>query len=320
MLNWKALDAFLDMQNSDNTKSVYGLGVRRLVAYLTDHNFDTIRYDWPNITQQHIIEWKAWEAKYGGLALASVSVYWDGCNSFFNFLVGSGLVKRTPFAGVKKPQRITNQRRAIPSIYDVQAIRAAAFDSGGGASEVTRKRNQAVIALLANGLRVSEVCDLNMGDLYSKRHPFDGEAYSVDDVYMLNVTGKGRKQRTVPLNYRYAWLPLAAYIVARDGMVMAEDTPQPDPSKPMFVTETGHRMSDRLVQHVFNKAVRLAGLTNHGFSPHSLRHNYATRMLQGGVDVFTVSKLLGHSNVQTTAIYLHLSDEDIAKASRKDPM
>jgi site-specific recombinase XerD len=151
---------------------------------------------------------------------------------------------------------------------------------------VQNAKDRAIITLLLNGLRAQEVCDLKAEDFY----------YDKDlDAHMLRVTGKGGKLRVIPATVECA---NALRAVA--------------PVRGKFFA----KLNPRKVYYLFEK-YGVAGMG--GIHPHSLRHNYATRLVRADVDVFSVSRLLGHSRAETTQVYVNLDQRDLVKASRKDP-
>ncbi|MDQ4077439.1 MAG: tyrosine-type recombinase/integrase [Chloroflexota bacterium] len=154
------------------------------------------------------------------------------------------------------------------------------------------KRNVALLSLLVRaGLRVSEVVALYPADVSTSERK----------GHVLVRQGKGGKERIVPLSRR-ARQDLASYAAVRPAFA----------AEPLFVSHTGQALAARDVQRVVTKAARLAGLTRH-VTPHLLRHTFATRALRRGeVDLATLSALLGHDNLTTTARYLHPDQEHLA--------
>lgn len=317
MLNMKAVETFIGMQNSNNTKLTYARGINNFLSYMmSNRGFDTNRKDWCHVTHDDIVGYKEyWDRS--GLKLSTASTYWDGINSFFNYLLTRGLVQSHPFKGVKKPHRIVDEQRLIvPNEWVEPLIRAAANDK----NDLLSFRDQAIIGLMSNGLRISEIASLDAGDLSVINHSsqFISER-ETNKRYGVQVLGKGKKKRVVPLNDTLAYLPLANYLSMRKLWPFNHGEKA---SVPMFPSPNGGRITTRTIQLVFQRAMRASGATAHGFvwSPHSLRHNYATRMLKAGVDLATLSKLLGHSDVKTTMVYLHLGTDDLAAAANLDPL
>lgn len=144
-----------------------------------------------------------------------------------------------------------------------------------------------ILACLANGLRAQEVCDLNVEDFY-----LDPDY----DAWFLRVTGKGGKLRVIPVNNETA-AAIQEVLPAR-GKVF-------------------RNMNPRKIHYlVRDKLGKRAGVDTH---PHALRHNYATRLIRAGVDVFSVQNLMGHARAETTGVYVNLDLNDLVSASRQDP-
>lgn len=161
-----------------------------------------------------------------------------------------------------------------------------------GASWLAR-RNVALVSLMGRvGLRVSELVDLRLADV----------TLSARKGSVTVRQGKGQKERTVPLS-RQARAELNAYLAIR---------PQ-SAADHLFLTRTGKPLSSRDVQRIVARAARVVGLAK-AVTPHLLRHSFATRALRSGkVDLATLSALLGHANLTTTARYLHPDREQVAR-------
>src|SRR6476660_5327989 len=147
--------------------------------------------------------------------------------------------------------------------------------------------DRGMMSVLANGLRAQEVCDLNVEDFYLD------ESYS---AWFLRVTGKGGVMRIVPVNDEAATAIID--ILPTRGRIFKNMTP---------------RKLHYLVRDKYGKA---AGIDIH---PHALRHNYATRLIRAGADVFSVQRLLGHSRTETTSVYVNLDLGDLVRTNSLDP-
>ncbi len=148
-------------------------------------------------------------------------------------------------------------------------------------------RETAIVELLyGTGARISELASLNVNDVTK----FDG-----GDVQALRLTGKGGKVRIVPLG-KFARAAVDQYLVrVRPGLVKKE-------REALFLNDRGTRLSRQTMWKIVSEAARLAKIPT-SVSPHSLRHSYATHLLDGGADIRVVQELLGHASVTTTQIY-----------------
>jgi len=199
---------------------------------------------------------------------------------FHRFLLREGLTAADPARGVRPPAPAKRLPKAI-TVEDVEALLVAA-----GADETPRAvRDRALLELLyGSGARISEAVGLDVDEL-------DLSSGTV------RLMGKGSKERIVPLG-SYAREAVSAYLVrSRPGLVAA------GPGSPaLFLNARGGRLSRQSAWTILQTVADRAGVT-HDVSPHTLRHSFATHLLDGGADVRTVQELLGHASVTTTQVY-----------------
>jgi len=212
---------------------------------------------------------------------SSAGRFWSTARTFYRWLVQRGLMVSSPFDLVKAPRRVTNPVPRVPSRDDVRALVAA----------TKTPRERVVVALLCNGLRASEVTNLGWEDL----HPVEGRGY-----YFI-VRGKGEKERIVPL--------LRETIEAVQAL-------GPEDSGPITLNVDGTRLTYNAVNGMVDECARRAKVDIH---PHALRHYYATALVRSGANLLSVQKLLGHSSVATTQIYVTLVVEDLFDATGMHP-
>jgi len=227
------------------------------------------------------------------LAATSAARVLSAVRGLHRFALGEGLAAADPSSDVRPPKAAQRLPKAI-SIQEVEALLAAA-----DGDEPTRLRDRALLELLyATGARVSEAVDLDVDD-----------ATAAIEAGLVRLTGKGRKQRIVPLG-SYARAALEAYLV-RGRPVLAEGrrgTPA------LFLGARGARLSRQHVWLVIRDAAARAGVVAAHLSPHTLRHSFATHLLQGGADVRVVQELLGHASVATTQIYTKVTADALRDA------
>ena len=202
----------------------------------------------------------------------------SGIKSFFNFLLLSYKIEQLPTESVDPPKA----ERVLPDVLSLAEIDAmlATFDM----SSVKGCRDSAIVEVLySTGLRVSELVSLRIGDL------FFGEGY-------IRVIGKGDKQRIVPIG-----------AVARDKIQLYMELRRPKRASDatLFLNNRGEKLTRVMVFNIIKQAALLAGIDK-PISPHTLRHSYATHMLEGGANIRQVQELLGHESISTTEVYTHL--------------
>jgi len=235
---------------------------------------------------------------------ATIARKLSSAKRFFAYLVDCGRLPTSPMAGVSAP-RIARYHPAYLSPAEIKAlIEAAADDPRMG------RRNRAILELLyGSGLRASELLGLRQGDIEFA-------------AGFVRVTGKGNKQRLAPLG-GYAADALDAYLAKR-----------PDPADHatdlVFLGRSGRPLSRVALWKIIRKAALRAGLAK-SVSPHTLRHSFATHMLEGGADLRIVQEMLGHADISTTQIYTSVDREyliaehrryhprELARSGRDDP-
>jgi integrase/recombinase XerD len=207
------------------------------------------------------------------------------------FAVTEGLAGADPARPVRPPRPARRLPRAI-ALADVERLIAAA-GLGEGPGHPRPLRDRALLELLyGTGARISEAVGLDVDDL-GLGGPEDGQPAA------LRLSGKGGKQRMVPVG-SYAREALDAYLV-RARPALAAGSRRASASPALFLNARGGRLTRQGAWGVLKSAAQRAGLT--GISPHTLRHSFATHLLDGGADVRVVQELLGHASVTTTQVY-----------------
>ena len=220
---------------------------------------------------------------------------------FYRYLCAKKhLLENNPTANIDAPKKHTTLPKFLTLEESKRLLRAIREDTE---SEHT-DRDYAIVTLFLNcGMRLSELCGIDLTDI-------DPELRS------LRVTGKGSKMRLIYLNdaCRRA---LLAYIRIR----AQNHVPGATKTNALFLSERKQRISQKTVQWMVYKYLRMAGLENRGLSVHKLRHTAATLMYQSGeVDVRVLKDILGHEQLNTTQIYTHVSSESMESAMSKNPL
>jgi integrase/recombinase XerD len=222
------------------------------------------------------------DAEHQALSATSAARTVVAVRGFHKFAVADGLAQVDPAGGVKPPTPAKRLPKALP-LSDVEAI----LEAAGAPGTTLALRDRALLEVLyGTGARISEAVGLDVDDIDE-----------VDGTVLLR--GKGSKERLVPLG-SYAREALAAYVVrARPELVAAGAKPI---GGALFLNARGGRLSRQSAWTVLTKAADRAGV-DRDVSPHTLRHSFATHLLDGGADVRVVQELLGHASVTTTQIY-----------------
>lgn len=208
--------------------------------------------------------------------------------SFYKFLVRRNYIDSNPVNPVRTPK----QEKKLPRFMDYDGIKrllsAPDTDNWLGA------RDRAILeSLYSTGMRVSEIVALNMDDV-----DFLGE--------VIHVRGKGKKERISPVGSS-ALQAIQHYIEFRNRRMLNDSNFE---GKVLFANKHGKRLSVRSVRRKMDKYLEMAGL-DPSISPHTLRHSFATHMLNNGADLRSVQELLGHQSLSTTQIYTHLTTSKI---------
>jgi integrase/recombinase XerC len=229
-----------------------------------------------------------------GLSKNSASRHLSSLRAFFGHLKREGRTETNPALLVNAPKT----EKSLPRFLSVDET--AAVLEAGEESEKFIARDHAILELLyATGLRVSELMGLNLADV----------DFSTKQVRTI---GKGRKERIVPFGEKALeslkeYFPLRARL--RRGRVWRD-------RDPLFVNSRGTRLTDRSVRRILTHALSEADVKREA-SPHSLRHSFATHLLQAGADLRTIQELLGHASLSTTQRYTHLDAERLLEVYSK---
>lgn len=216
-----------------------------------------------------------------GIRKVSVSRKVATLRTFFRFLLKRGYVRFNPAEMVQAPKA----EKHLPGFLSVDEI--FAMLDGQFPDDVFGLRDKAILELLySTGVRVSELTGLNAEDFDPARS-------------LIRVRGKGKKERIVPVGEK-ALASLRAYMGERKRHIAGQDFPDP-----VFVNRSGKRLTDRSVRRILDRYVAASGLMKK-LGPHSLRHSFATHLMEAGADLRSVQELLGHESLSTTQKYTTL--------------
>lgn len=234
-----------------------------------------------------------------GVSASSAARMLSSVRGWHRFLAEDGIVARDVAAEQRPPKQVKRLPKAI-SIDEVERL----LDACSGDDPIALRDRALLELLYATGARVSEAVDLAVDDVISASGATVGVA--VGDA--VRLFGKGRKQRIVPLG-RYAREALEAYLVRARPLLAPRGASTPA----LFLGARGARLSRQSVWLIIRDAAARASLTAE-LSPHTLRHSFATHLLEGGADVRVVQELLGHASVATTQLYTLVTADAVREA------
>ena len=230
-----------------------------------------------------------------GLSFRSVQRITSAIRGAYAFLVAGGRLERDPTEGITVARALPGLPRYL-SPDEVERLLAAPDASPLGL------RDRAMLEMLyATGLRVSELVGLRVADAVPARE--DAPGY-------VTVIGKGDKERIVPYG-DVAAESLERWLRGGRPRVLAK-RPGPADSSWLFVTARGGAMTRQRFWQILRKRGEQAGITRH-FSPHVLRHSFATHLLERGADLRSLQQMLGHASISTTQIYTHVTEERLRR-------
>ncbi len=282
-----------------------GLAPATIVAYRADlHDFAASRgveRRWA-ISPDAAIGYLAARTRRGrpgdpGLAPSSLRRRAAALKGFYRFTYGEGSIAVDVAAHLDLPR----PGRLLPETLTVdetdRLLRAAGGDDPNDPNLAHSLRDRALLELLyAAGLRISEAVGL------------DGDDLSVDGAF-VRVIGKGDKERLVPVgDVALDWL--GRWMAGPRAALLALGHVAPDGAGPLFLGDRGRRLARQQAWAAVKRAAERAGLGGR-VSPHTLRHSFATHLLEGGADLRIVQELLGHASISTTQLYTHLTGERI---------
>ena len=269
---------------SANTRKHYRRDLEELLAWCVQNGIT----GWDRL-DTHAVRQYAAHCHRRGLGGRSIQRRLSALRTFFNYLLREHAVGNNPGLDVSAPR----SGQHLPDTLNVDDITRLL---NSGSSNPLTVRDLAMLELLySSGLRLSELVGLDVGDVDLSE-------------CMVRVTGKGAKTRVVPVGSRAisalrAWLPLRARQLAADETAM-------------FTGRSGKRLSTRAVQQRVKHRARQMGVPG-DVHPHTLRHSFASHLLESSGDLRAVQELLGHADISTTQIYTHLDFQHLAQVYDK---
>ena len=268
---------------SNNTIAAYRRDLDSYLGYLEKQGI----HDASSITESEITGYLTAISESGILSANSVARMLAGVRGLHRFWLFESITDGDPSSMVKPPKLPKRLPKAITISEIEKLIEASGPDPKkleDGELDLARVRDRAILELLyATGARISELTALNLDDLV--------------DPTMVRLFGKGSKERIVPVG-SYAQSALEVYLIRARPVLVKKGKGTPA----VFLNQRGGRLSRQSAWQIISDAADAAKIPSE-VSPHTLRHSFATHLLEGGADVRVVQELLGHSSVATTQIY-----------------
>lgn len=265
----------LEKSLSENTIMAYTADLDKLIIYLEEEKIDIM-----DVKLEDLENFTACLRDIGICPRSQARIL-SGIRSFFHYLLLDKYIQQDPTELLESPQI----GKHLPDILSVEEI-----DNLIGAIDRSTREGQRNCAILETlyscGLRVSELCNLRISDLYLEEG-------------FIKVEGKGNKQRLVPISPK-AINEIKNYFISRnEGLI------KPEYEDFVFISKFGKNISRVMVFHIIKELANRIGLRK-TISPHTFRHSFATHLLEGGANLRAIQCMLGHESIGTTEIYTHI--------------
>lgn len=271
----------LELSLSDNSIDAYSHDIELLMQYLDSINHSKLLKD---ISQENIESFLAYLYDLG-LSANSQARILSGIKKFYTYLIQEKIIEENPTQLISSP----SIGRHIPDILSYEEI--TSMIENIDLSQKFGHRNKAILeTMYACGLRVSEVTTLKISNIYIKDE-------------FIRVFGKGDKERLIPIS-KSTIKTLYLYI---DGERKFQNI-NPKHTDTLFINRRGSGLSRQMIFLIIKDLAEKAGIKKN-IGPHTIRHSFATHLLEGGADLRAVQQMLGHSSISTTEIYTHISDQ-----------
>ena len=284
----KEYRAYLKLEKglSPNSVEAYMMDYQRLQEYCDAHQIDVVHATFDDLKAFVFDTFKTIRTVSTQARLVA------GIHSFYRFLLYHKYIEQDPSELIETPKK----EQHLPEVLSLEEIdkMIAQIDLSKNESH----RNRAIIEMLyGSGLRVSELVNLRLSDIYLQ------EGY-------MRITGKGSKQRLVPISAEATkWFQ--HWLIDRNTLNIKQEA-----SDIAFLNRYGRQLTRAMIFTIIKQLATAAGITKN-ISPHTLRHSFATHLLQNGADLRVIQQLLGHESISTTEIYTHVDIHDLREAILK---
>ncbi len=269
-----------------NTLESYKRDLKKYTKYLKRKNIT----DPNNVTRLEVNNFMLFQ-KDKGLSMSSISRSLAAVKVFHKFLAREGFAKEDKTSLIDSP-KLWKKIPEVLSRDEVELIIKAVYPR-----DTLTMRDKAILELMyASGMRVSEVVGIKLNDLNL-------------DIGFVRCIGKGSKERIIPVG-KSAILAITRYLEKSRGKLSKQ------PNSFVFLNRSGNRISRQSVWKIIKKYAKMAKIRKE-IKPHTLRHSFATHLLERGADLRSVQEMLGHSNISTTQIYTHVNRDRLKEIHEK---
>lgn len=280
--------AYLKLEKglSANSVEAYLMDYQRLARYCEAHEIDVVHATFDDL-QSFVFD-----ISKEIISVRTQARLIAGIHSFYRFLLYHNYIEQDPSELIETPKKELH----LPDVLSTEEIDRMIAQIDMSKSE--SHRNRAIIEMLyGSGLRVSELVNLQLSNIYLQ------EGY-------MRITGKGSKQRLVPISpVAIEWF--AYWLQDRNALDI-----KPEAADIAFVNRYGRQLTRAMIFTIIKRLAEAAGIQKN-ISPHTLRHSFATHLLQNGADLRIIQQLLGHESISTTEIYTHVDIHDLREAILK---
>lgn len=288
------LDDFLDFLSVErgrslNTIEAYRQDLESFFIYLRSNNIGRIE----DVTKDVITSFLKHQ-RQNRLQARSVARLLSSIKAFFKYLCGHNYIRQDPSQLIPSPKLW----QYLPDVLSVQDIKNILKNASKG-KDWMGIRDTAILELLyATGMRVSEIVNLKAGDVNL-------------ELGFIKCVGKGSKERLIPFGRQAAYVLVNYLTDVRPKLIRTDSI-----ETALFLSRLGKRISRQSICKLIKHYARDANISKR-VTPHTLRHSFATHLLEGGADLRAVQEMLGHSDISTTQIYTHLTKSRLKQIHRR---
>lgn len=262
---------------SENTIKSYGQDLEKFTGYVNSRKIGKIK----DVTKHHISKY-LYFLKDRGLSSSSISRNLVAIKVFYRFLLSERIIKEDPSGTLESPRLL----QALPEVMDTNEV--TRMLEVPDSRNLLGQRDKAALELMyATGMRVSEIVELIQENLNL-------------DVGFIRCVGKGGKERIIPVG-KEARFALKRYLTKSRPKLCKRSG-----DRHLFLSRLGRKISRQSFWKMLKKYARLAGIKKN-ITPHTLRHSFATHLLEKGADLRSVQEMLGHADISTTQLYTHIN-------------